>query len=91
MQLLHSDPSRTACATDLQLAFDHERALGPWIPLVRAQDLLDLGCGQGPVIGRLLHGLEDAQLEGRVSTREEALALAARLLTEDAGRVLRRP
>jgi poly(A) polymerase len=43
-------------------------------PLLTGHDLLALGIPQGPEIGRLLAALEDEQLEGRLSTREEAQA-----------------
>ncbi|NWF84890.1 MAG: CCA tRNA nucleotidyltransferase [Bryobacteraceae bacterium] len=43
-------------------------------PLLTGHDLLALGVPQGPEIGRLLAALEDEQLEGRLSTREEAQA-----------------
>jgi hypothetical protein len=41
------------------------------------------GLAPGPKIGELLQALEDAYLEGEVDSREEALALAARLLKEE--------
>jgi poly(A) polymerase len=43
--------------------------------LLGGADLLALGYPRGPLIGRILHAVEDAQLEGEVSTREQALAL----------------
>ena len=43
--------------------------------LLGGADLLALGYPRGPLIGRILHTVEDAQLEGEVSTREQALAL----------------
>jgi len=42
--------------------------------LVTGYDLLALGCAPGPEFARVLSALEEEQLEGRVSTREEALA-----------------
>lgn len=50
-----------------------ERALRPKVPL-DGRDLIDMGLKPGPVFKELLHALEDEVLEGRVSTREEALA-----------------
>jgi len=44
--------------------------------LVTGHDLLALGLAPGPRIGQILRAVEDARLEGRVRTREEALALA---------------
>ena len=43
--------------------------------LLGGDDLLALGYPRGPLIGRILHAVEDAQLEGEVTTRDEALAL----------------
>ena len=43
-------------------------------PLLRGKDLLALGIPPGPRIGRLLREVEALQLEGRLKTREEALA-----------------
>ncbi len=51
-------------------------------PLVRGGDVLALGVAPGPRIGRLLAAVEEAQLEGTLQTREEALAYL-RSLTAD--------
>lgn len=42
-------------------------------PLLRGRDLLDLGLTPGPRFKQLLRAVEDAQLEGTVTTRDEAL------------------
>ena len=42
--------------------------------LATGEDLIALGLEPGPAFARLLEALETAQLEGRVSTRDEALA-----------------
>jgi poly(A) polymerase len=42
------------------------------IRLLTGDDLMALGWEAGPALGRVLEALEDEQLEGRVSTREEA-------------------
>jgi tRNA nucleotidyltransferase (CCA-adding enzyme) len=47
--------------------------------LITGDDLLALGLSPGPRIGEILHAVEDARLEGRVQTREEALTLARKL------------
>ncbi len=47
--------------------------------LATGADLISMGLQPGPSFGRILAALEDAQLEGRVRSREEALALAAAL------------
>ena len=49
-------------------------------PLVTGGDLLALGLAPGPEVGRLLAQVQDACDEGRIVTREEALALAKSLL-----------
>lgn len=46
------------------------------VPLVTGHDLIAAGCKPGPAFGPALHEAEDAQLEGRVTTKEEALRLA---------------
>jgi poly(A) polymerase len=45
-------------------------------PLIDGHDLISLGYRPGPPFKRVLRAVEDAQLEGRVRSREEALALA---------------
>ncbi len=45
-------------------------------PLVRGRDLVAWGLTPGPELGALLNELYDAQLEGRVSSRDEARAYA---------------
>lgn len=49
--------------------------------LVTGHDLMEaLGLRPGPTVGALLEALREAQATGKVKTREEALALARRLL-----------
>ncbi len=48
-------------------------------PLLRGDEVLALGIPRGPRVGEILRAVEDAQLEGTVTTREEALALARKL------------
>jgi poly(A) polymerase len=45
--------------------------------LIDGRDLIALGINPGPTIKRILQTVEDAQLEGVVNTREEALKLAS--------------
>ncbi|MGB9889214.1 MAG: polynucleotide adenylyltransferase, partial [Anaerolineae bacterium] len=53
-------------------------------PLVNGRDLMtELGLPEGPEVGRLLEAIREAQAAGEVTTREEALALARRLKSED--------
>jgi poly(A) polymerase len=48
-------------------------------PLVTGDDLVAVGMAPGPRFKRVLDEVLDAQLEGKVSTKEEALELARRL------------
>lgn len=48
-------------------------------PLIDGEDLIDLGLKPGPTFRRILDGAYDAQLEGRVVTRAQALNLAREL------------
>lgn len=48
--------------------------------LLTGQDLIAAGFTPGPAFGPVLHQIEDAQLEGRITTPEAALALARTLL-----------
>jgi len=53
-------------------------------PLVTGRDLIALGLAPGPAFRTILDRLYDAQLEGEVATRDEALALARRVAQEKA-------
>jgi len=44
-------------------------------PLLTGRDLIEHGYRPGPSFGKMLAAVEDAQLEGRVRSKEEALAL----------------
>ena len=48
--------------------------------LVTGKDLIGLGYTPGPDFGRTLGQIEDAQLDGRVKTKEEALTLVKELM-----------
>jgi poly(A) polymerase len=61
-----------------QLAVLGEEAIRP-VPLLTGSDLIAAGFQPGPRFREMLLTAEDAQLEGRVSTKEEAL----RLVTDD--------
>lgn len=53
----------------------------PVAPLANGNDLMrELGLAPGPQIGRLLAAIGEAQADGTITTREQALALARRLL-----------
>jgi poly(A) polymerase len=49
-------------------------------PLITGEDLKALGIEPGPEYKRLLEAVREAQLEGTVTTREEALELVRRLM-----------
>lgn len=72
----------------MQWRLEEETAVKPQ-RLVTGHDLMAaFGLQPGPLIGRLLAAIEEAQGAGEIRTREEALALADRLL-EQRGRELR--
>lgn len=56
-----------------QLALLSEKELRP-PRLVNGRDLLELGLEPGPLVGRILRRLEDAQLEGEIDSRDQAIA-----------------
>jgi len=58
-----------------KLAETPPEALKP-APLVTGRDLIAAGYRPGPMFGIVLSEIEDAQLEGRIGTPEEALAMA---------------
>jgi poly(A) polymerase len=51
-------------------------------PLVTGEDLIAMGLKPGRLFKRLLEAVREAQLEGRVKTKEEALKLVEELLRE---------
>jgi tRNA nucleotidyltransferase (CCA-adding enzyme) len=55
-------------------------AVRPPEPLLRGRDLLALGLAPGPQVGRILKAVYERQLDGAVSTHDEALAEARRVL-----------
>jgi tRNA nucleotidyltransferase/poly(A) polymerase len=55
--------------------------IAPAQPLVRGDDLMDaLGIGPGPLVGRLLAAIGEAQAGGDITTAEEAIAMARRMM-----------
>jgi poly(A) polymerase len=42
-------------------------------PLLRGRDLVELGFAPGPLFQKILHEVEEAQLEGQIRTRDEAV------------------
>jgi poly(A) polymerase len=55
-------------------------------PLLRGRDLLDLGWQPGPLFGAILAAVEERQLEGELTSREEALTWVEREYGADHGR-----
>jgi putative nucleotidyltransferase with HDIG domain len=51
------------------------------VPLITGKDLIREGFRPGPRFGNVLHEVETAQLEGRISTHDEALRMAVNRLT----------
>ena len=51
-------------------------------PLLTGRDLIEQGYEPGPAFGKMLAAVEDAQLEGRVRSREEALELVREIRKE---------
>jgi poly(A) polymerase len=51
-------------------------------PLLTGDDLKQMGIPQGPVYKRLLDAVREAQLDGTITTKEEAIELVKRLLAE---------
>ena len=70
---------------DPALAFGRERLAWPTeklnpLPLLDGSDLIRHGLAPGPDFARLLETVRDAQLNGEIHSRDEALALVDRLL-----------
>ncbi|MGA9350729.1 MAG: HD domain-containing protein [Anaerolineae bacterium] len=60
----------------------HHKVISP-PKLISGHDLMEeFGLQEGPRIGELLEAVREAQVEGEVRTREEALALVKELLTQ---------
>jgi uncharacterized membrane protein len=62
-------------ASELQPAVEQARRAEPAEPLVRGDEL---GLPPGPEVGRLLERIEEERAAGTITTRDEAIALAAR-------------
>jgi len=55
-------------------------------PLVRGDDIMEsFNLPQGPLIGKLLKIVEEAQVGGKLTNREEALQFLKKILEEEAG------
>ena len=79
---LHLELHRLDCLASHGKLDHYEYGLSAWleelarepepVPILRGQDLLDLGYRPGPEMGAMLDAVTDAHLEGIVGTREEA-------------------
>lgn len=58
--------------------FANEPVLPP--PFITGRDVLAAGVKRGPLVGRILAEVQEEQLEGNLASREDALALMARLV-----------
>jgi hypothetical protein len=70
-------------ATDLYEAVRAARAAEPSEPLLRGDDVIELGVPPGPEVGRLLELVAEERAVGAISTRDEALELVSRELAAD--------
>jgi tRNA nucleotidyltransferase (CCA-adding enzyme) len=55
-------------------------AVRPPEPLLRGRDVLALGLSPGPEVGRVLRAVYERQLDGAVSTHDDAVAEARRVI-----------
>jgi poly(A) polymerase len=78
LHLVRAIDSDAAGAIDRRLAelSGHAGGIAP-TPLVNGDDLIELGITPGPSFRRILDFVYDAQLEGRISTVEQARQMAA--------------
>ncbi len=73
-----------ASAALLEACFERRREILEPVPLVDGRQLIEaLGLDEGPQVGVLLEGIREAQAAGEVRSREEALALARRLMERE--------
>lgn len=63
---------------DRMMSFSTEPIVPP--PLINGRDLIEIGMRPGPRMGEILKDIADLQLEGLITTKEEALARASRLM-----------
>jgi poly(A) polymerase len=69
----HGDMENHRFLVNKAQEFAREPLIPP--PLVRGDDLIALGLEPGPRIGQLLEAIQTAQLEGEVTTRDQAFEL----------------
>ena len=73
--LVHSEDPALAERIEDDVAPLRGEGLSP-TRLITGEDLLVSGIAEGPLLGRLLEQIYDAQLEGKVASFDEAMALA---------------
>jgi hypothetical protein len=81
--LVNLNEASLACSTE-ELAWCRERLAWPSErlnppPLVTGNDLLTAGLRPGPAFAQILRVIRDTQLDGRILTKEEAIAMAMTL------------
>jgi putative nucleotidyltransferase with HDIG domain len=69
----HGDLENHQFLVNKALEFAREPLIPP--PLIRGDDLIALGVKPGPRMGELLEAIQTAQLEGEVTTRDQAFEL----------------
>jgi tRNA nucleotidyltransferase/poly(A) polymerase len=77
MRLLESEGWDATASVGAQIEELARTGLAPE-PWIDGHDLQRLGLRPGPAFGRILHAVYDAQLEGRITSRDAALELARR-------------
>jgi poly(A) polymerase len=53
--------------------------------LITGEDVLGLGFGSGPIIGKILAAVEEAQLNGELGSRDQAISFVDKRFREKAG------
>jgi len=66
-------------AFDLTRRYFEMQKEEPFVRLINGDDLIRLGLEPGPIFSRILTAVEEAQVDRRVKTKREALALAKRV------------
>ncbi len=94
VDILKSEPSLEVIEKPPMSEAELAKVIGDFRPprLVNGYDLVAMGLKPGPLFGRVLAAVEEAQLEGRLRTREEALKFSKRIANQppfDGGSVIR--
>ncbi|NUM88345.1 MAG: CCA tRNA nucleotidyltransferase [Bdellovibrionales bacterium] len=77
-RLSAADPTAAQRLLDERAGFVAAGTLDP-PPLAQGSDLLALGIPAGPALGKILAAIREAQLDEKIASRAEALALAEKL------------